>query len=252
MKMLISKPAKLFWVFLSVIIFQACYPGDSIPITDLDTTTTIYDSDDFANGAPTSAGIIWQVAQDTSRTDDNLEYNGEVDDEILNTTLEELVKIYGVDSVYIIWGDTNNAPTPTPSNPNVRVLTEADSVIPYMEALYTGSVILNEQTVGIVYPGYPWYGGGWWGGWYPWYPGYPCYYCYYPPYVGYQTYEVGSIVLDMYNIQKILGTNPIPENPDPSWVAAMRGLLSSQPETNSTRTVTGIQQAFAQSPYLKN
>ncbi len=248
MKTILNKPTKLLWVVVSIVVFQACYPGDSIPISDLDTVTTVYNSDDFANGAPTSAGIIWQVAQDTSRTDNNLDYNGEVDDEILNTTLEELIKIYGVDSVYIIWGDPDNNPDPMPGNPNVKILVDGDPV-PYIGALYTASVILNEKTVGIVYPGYPWYGGGWWGGWYP---GYPCYYCYYPPTVGYQKYEVGTIVLDMYDLAKILGQNPVPDNPDPSWVGAMRGLLSSNPESNAARTVSGIQQAFAQSPYLKN
>jgi hypothetical protein len=108
----------------------------------------------------------------------------------------------------------------------------------------TPSIILKEKTIGIIYPGYPWWGGGWWG----WYPGYPCYYCGYPPTVGYYTYEQGTVLLNMYDMRN-MGVEP-PELFDSSWAAVFRGLISSNNEFNLERISSGIDQAFSQSPYL--
>jgi hypothetical protein len=35
-----------------------------------------------------------------------------------------------------------------------------------------------------------------------------------------------------------------------SWVAALKGLLSTNKETTTSRIISGIETAFAQSPYL--
>lgn len=234
-------------LFIVAITLQACYPGDSIPIADLDTTSTFYIEEDFNPTAPASAAILWDVARIISNDPDNdLDYNGEVDSEILNTTLDNLVKIYGVGNVYIV--SETDVPSPTPSNSQVTIVTPNDQA-PNVEGVYASSIKLTRETVGVVYPGYPWYP-GWGGGWYPGYPG-GCYYCGYPPTVSYQSFDVGTIIVDMFDLRQLTPGN-IPDEFDPAWVGVFRGLVSSNPASNSDRLVASINQAFDQSPYLEN
>ncbi len=237
-------------VFFTAIILQACYPGDSIPISDLDTTSTFYEPEDFKT-PHASAAIMWEVVQIKDDNAEDLPYRGQVDEEILNTTLENMVGIYGEANITIIaQKDANgNLIGPTPSNSNVEVLLFEDGASdnpsnPSVEALFTSSIMLREQTIAYVYPGYPWYGGGW-GCWYC----SPCYYCGFPT-VGYQTYEVGSVIIEMINIREI-EAGPIDPNKSPlSWIAVNRGLIGSDKNFNAQRVEDGINQAFKQSPYL--
>lgn len=225
-------------LFVAATALQACYPGDSIPIEDLDTTSTFYIEEDF-KPAPTSAAIFWDVAR-IEGGDNDLDYNGEVDSEILNTTLANLVNLYGEANVYII--SETATPIPAPNNSNVVVVTTTDPTPP-VEAAYAPSIKLTRETIGIVYPGYPWYGGGW-GCWYC-----GCYYCYYPPQVSYQSYDVGTILVELIDVRQLTpGQEP---DLSPSWVGIFRGLVSSKAATNSARVVGSINQAFDQSPYLK-
>ena len=54
---------KSLWLLVALVVFQACYPSNgSIPITDLDTTSTLYNTEDLAT-PPTSAAIVWEVVQ---------------------------------------------------------------------------------------------------------------------------------------------------------------------------------------------
>lgn len=249
MKQKIKLFTKSVWLLPLLVVLQACYPGGSIPIADLDTTSTFYNTDDLAT-APNSAALIWNVAHLELGDNDDLPYDGEIDSEILNTTLEQLVDLYGPSKVVIIWMDSTTSPSPPPSVGNIDVFVPGSSdPQPMVESLYAPSILLRNKEIGIVYPPYGW-GGGWWGGWYPGYPG-GCYYCGYPPQVGYIEYEVGSVILDMFDLTQIT-PGGIPNNFDPSWLAVMRGLISNTGSFNKERTVTGIQQAFRQSPYLKN
>lgn len=248
---------KIALLFIAAITLQACYPGDSIPIEDLDTTSTFYEPDDFTT-PHTSAAIMWDVVEviDEDDPDNNIPYNGEVDDETLNTTLENIVALYGADNVYIIGEDDGNGNLvgPTPSinikSANILLFTEGGAnnpPTPTVDAIYSASIMLREQTVAYYYPGYPWYGGGW-GCWYC----SPCYYCGYPPTVGYQSYEVGSVIIELINVSEI-NADPIdPTNSPLSWLAINRGLISSNKEFNAQRIIGGINLAFKQSPYLTN
>jgi hypothetical protein len=142
MNKLIKFPVWIVSVFGAIIILQACYPVDIIPIADLDTTTTSYNTDDLAT-APKSAAIVWEVVHVELGDGEYLDYNGEVDDEILNTTLEELVVLYGEDNVKIIWNDSTTAPSPTPSVANIEVFVpDSSDPEPSVETLYAPSVIL--------------------------------------------------------------------------------------------------------------
>ena len=136
-------------------VLYACYPGGSIPIEDLDTVTTLYDSDDFVK-VPTSAALSMNVVRIEGGDENDLPYDGEADDVILQTTLAQLIELYGADSVFQI-----NSKADLPILDDVSVV-----VVP--------NIILRQVIIGTVYPGWG-YGG--WGGWYPGYGG--CYYCYY-------------------------------------------------------------------------
>ncbi len=87
-----------------------------------------------------------------------------------------------------------------------------------------------------VYPGYPWYGGGWYP-YYPWYtPGYTV------------SYDTGTILIDMYDYATLdEGTDDI----DIIWTCGINGILSSSSSYNTERVQNSIDQAFEQSPYLK-
>lgn len=235
-------------VILVAMILNSCYPGDSIPISDLDTSSTFYSEQDFST-APTSAAIIWDVVQVKDDDANDLPYDGEVDDEILNTTLENLVALYGESNVVIV--SETLAPDPTPSNRNVQIVVPNDvDPEPDVDVVISPSIILRRETVGYVYPGYPWWGGGWWGGGW-WGPGYPCYYCGYPPSISFQQYDVGTVVLDMLDLRQLVNGAFDPDDVPIIWVSVNRGLLSSNSDFNGERTVDGINQSFEQSPYLK-
>jgi hypothetical protein len=95
-----------------------------------------------------------------------------------------------------------------------------------------------------VYVSYPWY--PYWG-WYGW----PC--CYGPTWgVGYPVvtaveYDVGTIVVDMWDIRR---ADPAAERIPAIWVAALRGLLEGSAADAPFRIDQAIDRAFSQSPYL--
>jgi len=87
--------------------------------------------------------------------------------------------------------------------------------------------------------------GGYWGGYYCWY--YP-YYCgggWYYPYTPVTTYTTGTLLMTL--------VDPNQESTDGSkrvaWTGAINGLLTGS--YVASRVNKGIDQAFAQSPYLK-
>jgi len=89
--------------------------------------------------------------------------------------------------------------------------------------------------------------GGYWGGYYCWW--YP-YYCgggWYYPYVPVTSYSTGTMVMTMVNGDQ--NEEAIDGSKLVLWSGAMNGLLSSGYDID--RVKKGIDQAFAQSPYLK-
>jgi hypothetical protein len=212
---------KIAMVFTLAVVLVSCYPGDDVSVKDLDTTSTFYKKSDFQN-PPKSAIIYWDVAQLKGDDGNDFEYGGEIDDEILNTALDNLVDLYGVDHVFIF--SNRDQVLPVPNNSEVQVI-KFGGVVPDVDAAVVPSIVLRENTsVGIIYP--------------PCLPGYWYWYCY-PPIVDVSSYGVGTVVLSMHINQS---------GSDLSWSAMVRGLLSSS--SNGERTIKGINQAFKQSPYL--
>lgn len=105
------------------------------------------------------------------------------------------------------------------------------------------SIAIKDLNVGVTYPP------GWWWG----YPGYPggcywgCYPPYYPIYPTYYQYSVGDFLLETFDLKNIDENN----NLQSIWYSQSSGVLSSTDQTNVDRTVTAINEAFAQSPYFK-
>lgn len=220
-----NKYFKVFALSILTIVLNSCYPDANVNIEDLDTVSTFYNESDFSP-APSSAIIYWDVAQLKGDDGDDIAYNGEIDPEILNTTLDNLVSLYGASNVYIY--SKTVTPVPTPSNSGVTVIT-SDDPFPALEAALVPSIILRKNTqASIIYP--------------PCLPGYWYWYCH-PPVVGISSYSVGTVLLDFIDLRT--GNN------SSSWNVSIRGLLSSSASSNSTRTIEGVNQAFKQSPYLK-
>jgi len=96
---------------------------------------------------------------------------------------------------------------------------------------------------------YYWYDWGYWGWWYPyWDPWWGWYYPgYYPPYV--TGYRSGSVFVQMVDAKPIPGQG---ENIPVVWFSILNGLAEGGESNITTRIQKGLDQAFAQSPYLKN
>lgn len=87
------------------------------------------------------------------------------------------------------------------------------------------------------YPGY--WSPGYWGNWGGWYYPYPVTY----------SYKVGSLLVEMVDLQS--NTPVASESLPVVWTAYMTGLLSGSDKINTILSVRAIDQAFAQSTYIK-
>ncbi len=137
-------------------------------------------------------------------------------------------------------------------------------IIPILELnepdimIAVAAICVTTVSVGYWYPYYP----GWGWGWYKnssadrgtnyWYGGYPGYY---PPGWGwggvpyYSSYTTGTLLMEMSNPAdyRIIDNDTVVPM---YWAGGIQGVLSSG--SNTSRITKGIDQAFLQSPYLKN
>jgi hypothetical protein len=70
----------------------------------------------------------------------------------------------------------------------------------------------------------------------------------YPPISGGYMYTVGTVTIDMIDYKNI---DSIREEINAVWTAAVNGVLQSDVKNQARRLTDGIDQSFAQSPYLK-
>lgn len=85
---------------------------------------------------------------------------------------------------------------------------------------------------------YDWWYGGWYGGYWGWY---------YPPYYTISSYTTGSVIITIAD-PNAGEDSPINQS-QAAWVSVMNGLYTGAYEVS--RVTTAINDAFAQSPYLK-
>lgn len=102
--------------------------------------------------------------------------------------------------------------------------------------LVAGVVTQDEYTAWINIP---------WGGWWGWYGGGGSWY---PPVGVRYLYTLGTIAVDMYDMSGFAGDL---ESLRVVWNASISGPLQRDQGNQANRIVTGIEQAFGQSPYLE-
>jgi hypothetical protein len=110
-------------------------------------------------------------------------------------------------------------------------------------------ILLDAIAIRQVNTGQVWPPGWWWG-----FPGGPvicdfwgCWPVWNPmPPVSFQ-YSVGDFIIEFFDVKNAPTTGKLQY----AWLAQLSGVLSSTDATNVNRTVTGIQEAFAQSPYIQ-
>jgi Domain of unknown function (DUF4136) len=210
------------WItILSTVILASCYPHGAETEEDLDLVYTNYD-DGFDFRSQTTYAIPDSVIKITGDVFNDPDGDGKpqfvsatYSTAILNT-INQNMQSYGYTRV------------PKLSNPDLIILVSA-------------------MTTTNVYYYYDWW---YWGWWYPyWDPWYGWYYGggYYPYYVS--GYRSGSVFIQMINSSSTV----IPgENIPVVWSSIFNGLAEGSTASITARIQSGINQAFAQSPYLKH
>ncbi len=90
-----------------------------------------------------------------------------------------------------------------------------------------------------------WQSWGYWGGYYP--PGWGG--GYYPPQTGVASFDQGSIVWQLLDVRGFDPANPT-STPQVIWLGGINGAIRSSNATNHGAIENGIDQGFAQSPYI--
>lgn len=189
----------------------ACYPGDQLTVEDADVVVTLFDPDaDFS------------TKQSYAMPDSviHLVPNGGTDDIARDFDAQILAQV--VSNMGAL-GFTREG---DPDDADVILLI---------------SVTVRDQ---IGYTGNPW--AGYWGWYYPYPPGWG--WGYYPWYGGggtVYTYRTGTVLMDM--IDPTAADSTLEKVPT-IWIGALNGLLEGN--AVEERVIEGINQAFAQSPYL--
>jgi hypothetical protein len=222
--MKISSPSKRFLLtglaLASVGFVTACYPDEITSVQDRDLVATFYDADyGFSSNRtyamPDTIIHLCEVVE----IDRCIDLSRQFDAQMLAQVATKMGDL-GYNRI-------SEADIAAGQEPDVVVL---------MSALGTRTTIIYTWWPGWGY--WPGWGGccgpGWgWG---------------YPPAVGVSTYETGSVVVTMAD----------PNTPPPDqagdllyapWNGVLQGLLSSTPA--GSRITDGINQMFAQSPYLE-
>jgi hypothetical protein len=220
------KHLNLMVIAFGISLMASCYPYDSSYTDELDLTATLYDTTaDFSKYKTfvirDSVGLVSNYLSDSQR-DDFYRPGGK--SENLRDAIRERFKKEGYTEV--------------------DDLESADFAI--------NNVIFKMESTSYYYPGW-WYGyPGYWPGYWPPYYGYPGYPGYYPPYYGsYSTYY-GTVLTEMIDAQSILDSEANDEPIDILWQVYINGVISSDLTYDSQRVARGYDEAFEQSPYLKN
>ena len=202
----------VFVMLASALVLTSCYPDYGLNLSDFDMVLTGYDkSTDFAKLQTYAMPDTVLHPVPEGKTDD---LTRDYDELVLSLIAQNMAK-YGF----------------------TRITDTTQTV----DAVILVSAVKSDWQIYNYYPGY------WWG-WYPGYPGGP----WYPWYPGYGTsykFTTGTLFITMVD----------PENFDPDnnavttlWGALLNGLVDGDtPSGVRQRIQSGINEAFAISPYLK-
>ncbi len=206
----------------ALLLFASCYPGEVTSIAQIDVVVTTYD-DTVSFASFTTYFLLDSVV--------HIDYEDNMADDLLDRS-NDLAIIDAVRAGIEAMGYVEE-PNPNTNQPDVILLIGA---------------IATENDAYFAWGWWPWWGwGGGWGG---------C--CYGPGWgwgypgggVGSVTYEVGTLMIGMFDPDR-------PSNPDTEvdlapvlWLAAINGILSGSSTGLTARITNLIGQAYDQSPYL--
>lgn len=169
------------------------------------------------------------------------------------TNFTSFSTFYVPDSILVIDGEKGDTTYSTTANAQSIINTVISNMTSkgYTEATDKSSADLGIQlsyikdTYYLTTVGSPWrYSGYWWPGY--WNGGWGNYGWYYPYAITY-SYNVGSMIIDMVNLNGTVVSGNLPI----IWNAYINGLIQSNSEVNLNKTISGINQAFTQSSYIK-
>lgn len=207
---------KVAWV-AGLLLLAACYPGGAETVTDLDTVTTQHDASASFSTLGTYA-LPDSIQEVSSAHGQPLTIDHSYDARILARVQSNLDAI-GLRRV-----------DPTTETPDVDVLVSATAT------RYTEYVSYPFYEMWPGWSGFAGYDGSW-GVYYPWVYG--------TTYV--TVIDAGSLRIDMLDQRT---ANPSTKQLTAIWTASFDGVLGGSKESLVQRIEKGIDQAFAQSPYL--
>jgi hypothetical protein len=240
-KLIMKKMFKLSLLgLLATMVFVGCYPDDDdATYSDFDVAVTYHDKT-FNFKQITSVVLLDTVVHVVGEDEAKPTKPGDYDGLAVTQVYNNLVKLYGADSIYLIKSESE-----LPANAKPQLV-------------LTLTAFQTDVYYGYSYPywGYYW---GWYGGWYWWWKKsgplkstegtqyYP-YYPYYPT-TGYSyAYTTGTLMIDMIDIKN---AKPEFDILPVAWTGAINGILSSNKADIQSRIKSNIDQCFTQSPYLQ-
>ena len=201
----------------AALVLAGCFPDELNSVNDLDTVTTVYDQDKDFNTVTTYVLLDTVVFIDADGEDE-----GDDEDDISHAFDDQIIAAVKRNLDAQGW---------------TQVTGEAGTQDVTVQVAAT-----TATTVGFVYD--------WWyyWGWYPYWPPYygPGWGVGYPPMSVAYAYTTGTLLMTMLDTKN---ATPEPKRVPISWVGAVNGVLTGSAQLS--RITDGIDQAFAQSPYLK-
>jgi|GEM_PF-52634 hypothetical protein len=234
---------KLKNVILPLIIvtagFSSCYPVDDLLVEDLDVAATLYDK---AYYSPETGENNFEELRTFTVVDTIVHIIGEYDEDNISRSYDDFV----LEQVRL-------------NMLKMGFVEETDPDANAADVAITVSAISSEHEV---YYWYPYW--GWYWGYYPYASSktgsvhvssaaaddaadpYSYYYPWYP-YGSYYTYQSGTLLMEMVDVARI---DPDVEEIPVIWAGIANGVMAESQSGTQARLSKGIDQCFAQSPYL--
>ena len=205
---------RILLLALPALLLGSCYPSGPEYIDDLDVVYTTFDeSYDFQ-------------AQSTYALPDKI---------VVDIEIEQ--GITGRDTTFVYMKDALAAPILAAIDARMQANGWSKVNISAGPDVIIAPAAVSSTTYYYSY-WYDWYYGGYYGGYWGWY---------YPPYYSVSSVTTGSLVLTMAD-PSLADQSPIGKSPL-AWFAVANGVASGYGDIS--RVTKAIDQAFAQSPYLK-